>query len=173
MAKQFQIYYGGPDSVYQNIKVFSGIETNVGNLLFDYARSCFPLNLVLKNYGSTISQIYNQTLYNGMYSSGHIVFSASYGYIFFGFLGIPITMCFNYFLACKACEVFSSTHSYEIKYVSGYCMLKLVNVLFENTPAILGSVTQYIGTFGLLIFVANRIRIIVSSQKRGEMYERV
>jgi len=157
LARQFQIYYGGPDSVIQNIIVFQTLDTSLLNFLFDYLRSCFPFNLVLKNYGSTISQIYNQTLYQGLFSSGHIVFSASYGYIFFGFLGIPLTMWFNYFLASKACEVFNRTNSYEVKFVAGYCMLKLVNVFSENTPAILGAVTQYIGTFGLLLVVSNHI----------------
>lgn len=157
LARQFQIYYGGPDSVYQSIKVFQTINTSILNLLFDFIRSCFPFNLVFKNYGSTISQIYNQTLYQGLFSSGHIVFSASYSYIFFGFLGIPLTMCFNYYLASKACEFFNRTDSYEVKYLAGYCMLKLVNAFCVNTPSILGSVTQYIGTFGLLLFVSEHI----------------
>ena len=155
LARQLQVYSGGPDSVIQNILVLENQGITILNLVFDFVRSCFPFNLILKNYGYTVSQIYNQILYNGMSLNGHIVFGASYGYLFFGIIGIPLTMCLNYYLASKACDVFNRTDSYEVKYVAGYCMLKLVNVFCENTPAILGSVTQYIGTFGLLILVSN------------------
>ena len=111
LAEKLQVYYGGPESVAQNIKVLGEANINGTNLLFDFLRSCFPLNLVMKQYGNTVSQIYNLSIYDGLSTNGHIVFGASYGYSFFGILGIPLIICLNYFLSCKACEIFSSSNS--------------------------------------------------------------
>lgn len=158
LADKFQVYFGGPGSIYQSIIVFENRELTFGNFVFDFVRSIFPLNIFFKNYGSTVNQLYNQYLYSGYFSHGHIVFSASYGYIFFDILGIPLIMCLNYYLATKANEVFCKTNSYEFKFVTGFCMLRLVNAFLINTPNILGSVTQYIGTFGLLIFISKVFR---------------
>lgn len=158
-ANKLQIYYGGPGSIYQSIDLFErNNSVTISNFFFDFIRSCFPFNLFFKNSGFTTSQIYNLTLYSGMYSHGHIIFGSSFGYIYFSFPGIPIIICLNYFLASKANEIYYRTRSYEIKYLSGYCMIRLVNAFLSNTPTILGSITQYIGTFGLLILLSQSLK---------------
>lgn len=159
LTDKLQVYFGGPTSISQSVTILSGnSDINISKLIFDNVRSCFPFNLFFKGNGYTTSQIYNLLLYNGQFTHGHIVFGASYGFLYFGYLGIPLNICLNYFLISKANEIYFNTSSYEVKYVSGYCLIRLVNAFLVNTPTILGSVTQYIGTFGLLILVSNILK---------------
>ena len=157
-AGKYQVYYGGPESVAQNINVFEPKQLGIEQVVFDFVRSTFPFNLFTKSLGNTTSQIYNLEIYSGNTTHGHIVFSASYGYIFLGFLGIPLTMILNVFLILLFSKYFYYAKSYEAKYLFGYCLMRLQAACLVNTPTILGSVTQYIFTFGLLYFVSLRIR---------------
>ncbi len=153
-AEKYQVYYGGPESVAQNIKVLEPKHLGLSQLVFDFVRSTFPFNLFTKSLGNTTSQIYNLDIYSGNTTHGHIVFSSSYGYLFFGFLGIPLTMMLNVFLILLFSKYFYFARSYETKYLFGYCLMRLQGACLVNTPTILGSVTQYIFTFGLLYYVA-------------------
>lgn len=164
VADKLQVYYGGPESIAQSIIVMEN-EVGIGQVLFDFVRSIFPFNLLLKGTGFTVSQQYNLALYNGLSTHGQIVFGSSYGFMAFGIIGVPITICLNVYLILKASTIFSNSLSLEMKYVSGYCLIRLLAATLVNTPSILGSVTQYIGTFGLLIFVSRRIFI---NRIRGE-----
>ncbi|MEN6462590.1 MAG: hypothetical protein ABFC94_14640 [Syntrophomonas sp.] len=157
-ADKLQIYYGGPESIAQSIKILTVEKLNILNLVFDFFRSTFPFNLLLKNLGDTTSQIYNMHLYEGLFNHGQIVFSSSYGYIYAGLLGVPIILCLNVFLVFIANTYFHYANSYEMKYLSGYCMIRLISATLVNTPTILGSVTQYIFTFGLLYYVSKSIK---------------
>ena len=157
-AEKYQVYYGGPESVAQNIRVLEPKNLGVEQLAFDFVRSTFPFNLITKSLGNTTSQIYNLDIYSGNTTHGHIVFSASYGYLFLGFLGIPLTMMLNIFLILLFSKYFYYAKSYEGKYLFGYCLMRLQAACLVNTPTILGSVTQYIFTFGLLYYVALSIK---------------
>lgn len=153
-ADKYQVYYGGPESIAQNIKVLEYKHLGLSQLAFDFVRSTFPFNLFTKSLGNTTSQIYNLDIYSGNTTHGHVVFSSSYGYLFFGLLGIPLTMMLNVFLILLFSRFFYFAKSYETKYLFGYCLMRLQAACLVNTPTILGSVTQYIFTFGLLYFVA-------------------
>lgn len=152
LVGRLQIYLGGPVSIATSIEVFTKFSNiSISNLLFDFLRSIFGLNLIFKNVGYTTSQLYNLYLYSGQYVNGHIIFSTSYGYIFLGLLGVPLTLCFNIWLSCFFNNKFNEAKSFEAKYLFGYCMLRVVSGILVNTPSFLGGITQYLGTFGLVI----------------------
>lgn len=153
-ADKWQIYNGGPESLAQNIKIFEDRHLGIGQMIFDYIRSCFPFNLILKGWGPTTSQMYNMALYGPEQLSGHIVFSSSYSLMYMGLLGLPLTMFLGFVLALTASKYFYFAQSYEMKYLAGYCFMRLSSTCLVNTPSNLGSVTQYICTFGLLYFFA-------------------
>ena len=157
-ADKYQIYNGGPESLAQNMIVLENKGIGIGQMVFDYLRSCFPLSLFMKSSDYTTSQIYNITLYGEDQLSGHIVFSSSYSLLCMGILGLPITMFVGLVLALKASKYFFYAESYEMKYLAGYCFMRLSSTCLVNTPSNLGSVTQYICTFGLLFLVAYNFR---------------
>ena len=145
-ANSLQIYLGGPSSIAAGINVMKE-KVSFENLIFDWIRSIFPLNLIFKNAGYTTSQLYNLNLYNGLFKNGQIVFGEAYSYIYFGIIGCWINLIVNTYLMFRANEIFYLTDNFEIKYLSGYCMIRLVQAGLTNTQSILGSVTQIIGTF--------------------------
>ena len=158
MADKLQIYFGGPQSLAQSVKAVKSVgKDNIGQMLFDFVRSCFPLNLIFKGYGYTTSQWYNLTIYDGRSPNGQLLFSSSFGYIFLGVFGIALDTCLNVFLLLLSCEYYNRAKSFEGKYLAGFCLIRFTFTVMENTPSVLGSVTQYIWTLGLLIVVSRAL----------------
>lgn len=152
ISTMLQVYIGGPVSIAQSIKVFTEFkDVNLFNLIFDFLRSIYGLNFILKDKGFTISQMYNLFLYSGKSLNGQLVFSTSYGYIFFGLLGVPLTMCLNIGLCCFFNRKFKESQSYEGKYLYGYAMFRILTGLYINTPSFLAKLTQYVFMFGIVI----------------------
>ncbi len=153
IASMLQVYFGGPSSIAAAINVLRE-KVGLQNLFFDWIRSIFPFNLFLKGLGYTTSQLYNLTLYNGMFLNGQVVFGEAYSALYFTEFGCWINGIINIKLMLKTNEVFYRSSSLEIKYLSGYCLIRLIQAGLTNTPSILGSVTQMIGTFGLIIVLS-------------------
>lgn len=172
ITSKLQIYFGGPQSLAQSVNAIQGAgKDGIGQMLFDFVRSCFPFNLVFKNMGYTTNQWYNLTIYDGRYPNGQLLFSSSFGYIFMGVFGIGLDTVLNVFLLLKSSEFFGRARSFEGKYLAGYCLIRFTFTIMENTPSVLGSVTQYIGTLGLLIVVSKWLTGSLSKSKDGTVYD--
>lgn len=149
LAQKFQIYFGGPSSIMTSIKVLTESEkVGFSNLIYDHV-DIFPLSLFLN--GHSTSEIYNLALYNGESLSGHVIFTTSYGYIFFGLLGIPIPMIVNILVCTFFNRLFYSAKTYELKYMFGFALFRCTSGLLVNLPSILSGIIQYIFLYVFLI----------------------
>jgi|GEM_PF-2226305 len=152
---QMQIYCGGPVSIASSIIVFENyVKLDISNFIFDFLRSIFGLSFILKKYGYMTTQLYNMYLYSVDQLNGHLVFGTSYGYIFFGVLGIPLITCLNITLASIFNRLFINAKTYETKYLFGFCFLRCMSGIYVNTPSYLATITQYLGSMGLIIIFA-------------------
>ncbi|MNL50369.1 hypothetical protein D3C87_1733810 [compost metagenome] len=98
------------------------------------------------------SQLYNSYLYGNEQSTGQLIFSSSYGYMYFGFLLSPLVICLNISIS-MILEIFTRrAKSYEAMYVFGYCFLRVGLNLLVNTPTILTVLTMQLGTLGLAVY---------------------
>lgn len=159
MADYAQIYFAGPDAIATSIVFANNIDLSFKNLVFDFGRTIFGLSFLLKDNMQITSELYNLYLYNGAQLTGQLVFSNSYGFIYFGFLGAPIIMILNTWISVYLEKLYRKSYSYELAYLFGYCLLRMSLNLLTNTPTIITVITQMLGTLGLVIVVS---RLFVS-----------
>ena len=149
LAQKLQTYFGGPSSIMSSIKLLTESEkVSFLNLLYDHI-DIFPLSLFLN--GHSTSEIYNLALYNGQSLSGHVIFTTSYGYIFFGFFGIPLSMIVNVLVCTFFNKLFYSAKTYETKYVFGFALFRCTSGLLVNLPSILSGIIQYLFLYAAII----------------------
>ncbi len=156
LTNTLQMYFGGPDSV--ATAIVYGQNSNLGllNIVFDFVRSCFGFNFVLKDLMYTTTQSFNYYLYNGSQLTGQLIPSGSYGYIYFGLIGIPSIVCINIWISSVLEKLLYKTKSYEMAYVYGYSLIRISVAIYSNTPTVITFITTMIGTMGL-VYLAARI----------------
>lgn len=159
MADYAQIYFGGPDAIATSIVFSNNINLSFQNLIFDFGRTIFGISFLLKDNMQLTSEMYNLYLYSGTQLTGQLVFSTSYGYIYFGFLGAPLIIILNTWISVYLEKLYRKSYSYELAYLFGYCLLRMSLNLLTNTPTIISVITQMLGTLGLVIVVS---RLFVS-----------
>ena len=159
LTNRIQVYLGGPLSSASSVHVLKEkVQVNNFQFIFDNLRSIFGLNFYFKNKGFTSSQMYNLYLSNGLYPNGQLVFTTSYSYVYFGLLGLPITILVNFALIMFFNKLFYPSTKYELKFLYGIVMLRFISAIFTDTPSFLTYATQYLVIFGLLILFASLFR---------------
>ncbi|MBS4204800.1 hypothetical protein [Lederbergia citrea] len=154
LADYSQVYFGGPDSIATSLTFAENVGLDFKNLMFDFGRTIFGLNFLLRENMYLTSEMYNLFLYDGNQKNGQLIFGTSYGYIFFGFIGAPIIILLNTTISIILEKLFRKTSSYEFAYLFGYCLLRMALNLLTNTPTIMTVITQQLATLGLIIIVA-------------------
>lgn len=158
IAQTVQIYFSGVESVATNIALAHYVSVDMVDFLFDFGRSTFGLNFLLRDMGPLTSQVYNLFLYNQQYETGQILFAPGYGYIYFGFWLSPIIIMLNISIAFALERLFRKTHSIELAYLYLYCLFRALVLVLVNTPMILSVLTMQFATFGVVMLAANLLR---------------
>lgn len=153
-AQMLQSYFVGPEIVAKTIEFSRNVDLNILNISFDFLRSIFPLSLLLKDNGDVTSVVFNNYIYSGSQSTGHVLSSVGYGYIYFGILLSPIIILLNIFIATKLEKMMYESYSYEMMYIWGYLLIRFVANLVANTPALISPMTIMLFTGGMLVVMA-------------------
>ena len=157
ITTMLQLSYGGPDSIANGIQFGKNTGISVFNLFYDIGRSIFGLSFIFSKYGIATSNLYNLYLYSERYETGQLLFSTSYGYITLGIL-YPLITITNILLAYWLETWFKRTDSMEVKYMSGYCLMRIMLGSIQALPSIITVATMQVGTMGLVIFIAQLMR---------------
>lgn len=170
LADYGQAYFGGPNLVATSIVFSDYITLTFKNMFFDFGRTIFGVNFLLRDKMHITSELYNQYIYGGEQLTGQLIFSTSYGYMFFGFLGSPTIIILNTCVALFLEKLFRNAATFETAYLFGYCLLRMVLNLLTNTPTIMSVITLELGTLGLLILISKLLKINV--RKHGRFYQK-
>lgn len=171
LSETLQSYFFGPKNIAMTIEFSQSSFFSYKDMLFDFLRSTFGINNLLKDIQLTTSQMYNMSIY-GNQITGHVISSVAYGYIYFGFILSPLIASLNIFLGLKAEGLMNKSKSLEFKYIWGYVTVRFCTNLFVNTPPLISASTIMIGTGGLLFFVSQILGKTSSSIRHENIYIR-
>lgn len=157
LARDFDMYFGGVGSVAENYAYLSKLDLGLENLVFDIARSTFGINVLLKNSGSTVSEIYNSFIYSGLQSTGHLITSTSYGSIILGpIIGSSATLI-NILIAYKLEICYRRSSSVEYLYILSYVYLRFALGVFTSIPPLWSLVSRVLVINSIIIAAATLI----------------
>lgn len=166
-ATLLQSYFAGPKNI--AIAMNFGDNSNLGlkQVVFDFARSTFPLSLFIKGSGSLTSVLMNRYIYHGLQDSGHVLAATGYGYIFGG-----VTLFFWPALLNVACAFFAEKRMRKAKSYEGiqiwlYILLRFGLNLSANTPALVSAATIRLGTAGLVLIAAIIVKRMLNNENTG------
>lgn len=150
-ARSFDMYFGGLGCVAENHMYLNELDLGLENLVFDVTRSTFGINILLRNSGSTISEIYNSYIYSGAQSTGHLITSASYGSIYLGQAFGSLATLLNIFIASKLEGCFKRSDSVEYLYIFSYVFLRFALGVFTSFPSLWSLVSRVLVINSLII----------------------
>ncbi|MFC0187175.1 hypothetical protein ACFFJY_02690 [Fictibacillus aquaticus] len=150
----FQSYFFSIQNVAVAIEMKNHLDINITNMIYDFARSIFGLNVLLKDKMVITSQLFNSYIYGQTVSTGHIISGIGYGYIYLGSLLAPFIVCINILCSIKLEHWFNNTDSIELKYIVGYILVRFTTNLFATTPSLVSLATIMFFTTGLVYYFA-------------------
>jgi hypothetical protein len=150
ISRILQGYFSGPQNVGVAIEFQSQSCLKLTNTIFDILRSIVPISFLMKGHGMVTSELFNNFIYNGLYSSGHVLSSAGYGYIYGGYILSSFFMLINIFIAMFCEKRMKVAIKTEWIYVWSYIMLRFALNLNVNLPSLVSASTIMLFTGGLL-----------------------
>lgn len=157
-ASMLQAYFFGTQNVAMAVELKQYSNVSLINLFYDFARSTFGLNFLLKEKMTMTSELFNTHIYGFSVPSGHVLSAAGYGYVYFGILLSPIIVCINITVSIILEKWFNKTISLELKYILGYMLLRFATNIFVATPPLINVATNMFFTVGLVYFAAVSIK---------------
>lgn len=124
-SSQIDVYFYGVRNVAKNIAISQNIELTTSTFLNDIVRNTFGVNFFIGDINDTTILKYNMYIYGGKAAAGHLYSSASYGYVFFGFVLAPVATSIN-LLLCSWTEKLLS----RIRYIDIFYVLSAIFVRF-------------------------------------------
>lgn len=146
-------YFNGIDTIAKNIKFAQTAGLSISNLFYDFFRSFFGLHYFLKG-GLLTSEIYNLQIYGGGQSTGLLLSSVGYGYIYLGPIFAPLFTVFNVIVVCFLEKRMRSTSSIEMSYIWAFVYMRFAYGFLLSFPQLLNSASRYLIINGLIIFFA-------------------
>lgn len=167
-ANMLQSYFAGP----KNIALAMGFAENASleptQVLFDFARSTFPLSMFVKGGGDVTSVLLNNYIYYGRQDSGHVLSGTGYGYVFGGMLLFFWPVLLNTALTFFAENRMRRAKSYEGIRIWLYILLRFGINLTANTPALISAATIHLVTAGLILWAATLVKRTMLKGKSKE-----
>lgn len=148
-------YFFGCGTIAQNIQFANLHLLSIENLFYDLFRNIFGLNFILKDVGLTTDQLYNYTTYQGMQTSGYLMSSIAYGFIYLGALFSPIATALNITAALFCERALKKAKSIEMTYILAYIYIRFAFGMFENYAPLLNTASRYLIINGGIFAFAN------------------
>ena len=150
-------YFYGIDTVIKNISYGKVANLGIGNLLYDFVRSTFGLHFLFKGDGLMTSQAYNMYIYSGNQTTGLLISSIGYGYIYFGFILAPIFTCINLIIMCSIEKRMRICDSIEMAYIWAFIFMRFGFGFLGAIPPLINIATQTLLIKGGIYFAARYI----------------
>ncbi|MBQ7038208.1 MAG: hypothetical protein IJN61_03760 [Clostridia bacterium] len=167
-ANTLQSYFAGP----KNIALAMGFAENVAlepsQVLFDFARSTFPVSLFIKGGGQLTSVLLNNYIYFGEQNAGHVLSGTGYGYVFGGMLLFFLPTLLNTAFAFFSEKCVHRVKSFEGIRIWLYVLLRFGINLTANTPALISASSIHLVTSGLVLWAAVLVKRSIMKGKAGE-----
>lgn len=166
IATYFQSYTGGPFQIAAANNILVGENIGWTNLLFDFVRSIFPVNMFVDRSTNLSSELLNLEIYQGKQTGGWLIFTTSYGYAMFGALMSPTFLILNVSLAMMTESLLRRSRGIEFKFLFTYLFARISIFPFIATHMLLTFYTLQLFTIGLIFFWATAFKAIDSQFKK-------
>ena len=148
-------YFNGIKTIGMNIEFAHNSNLTIFNFIYDIFRSIFGIHYFLKD-GLMTSEIYNLHIYGGEQSTGYLLSSVGYGYIYFGALFAPLLTIVNVLIVCFLENKMRNTHSLEMSYIWAYVYMRFAYGCFLSTPPLINSASRFLIINGLILFISSQ-----------------
>jgi len=136
-------YFYGIDTIAKNIHYGQMMEGGLSQLLYDFFRNIFGLNMLVPSDRLISSQMYNSIIYSGDQLTGYLLSSVGYGYIFIGYLLAPFATVFNVCLMLCFEGILRRTRYIEWQYLFAYLYMRIAFGVLGSTPPLINLVTRF------------------------------
>ncbi|RAK44102.1 hypothetical protein BHU61_10015 [Macrococcus epidermidis] len=154
-ARTFQSYYFGPENIASVIEFSDKHQLDMKQLFYDNLRSIFGINFLIDKSAYVTSQIYNLYIYKGVQTTGHVISSVGYGYLYFGIYFSSFFACFNIFISTLLERMAKHSDKIEVKFILTYLLIRFCTNLYVNSPALITFSTILLGTTGLVVMFSS------------------
>lgn len=163
LSQLFQMYFFGPQNLAKSFDFAYDSGLGFSNFSFDFLRSIFIVNQLVRGDGVLTSEYFNHYVYgNTSISTGQVLSSGGYGAVFVGVAFAPIFTFLNVFLAYLSEIIMRNATSLEVKYLFSIITIRFATNIFGPTPALINYATMVFGTLGLCYFISIYIRRVGS-----------
>lgn len=157
-ASMIDAYFYGINTIAKNLSFGHVADLNILNFLYDILRSTFGLNFLAPHGISLTSQYYNLYLYGGEQSTGYLLSSVGYGYIYFGFILSPFISCLNIFFLTFMERKMKNVSSIEMSYIWAYLYMRFAFSLLGSLPPLISLSSRFLFFNGGIYYIAKKIK---------------
>jgi len=148
-------YFYGINTISKNLAFADAAHIRPFNLLYDFARNVFGLNLLVPHDYPLTSQLYNLSLSLGEAQTGYLLSSVGYGYAFFGFYLSPIFTCLNVVIMVVLEKAMRKTNSIELSYIFAFLFMRFGFGFLGSIPPLLNLTTRMLCVYGGIVLIAS------------------
>ncbi|PTH13724.1 capsular biosynthesis protein [Staphylococcus agnetis] len=156
-----QSYFYGPHNVAASIAYLNYYDGSLRQLIFDYTRSIFGINMLVDKSQLLTSQLFNQIIYGNKQLTGHLISSAGYGYIYFGPLLFPIVLFTNLLMASTLEYLIRKNNCLDLIFIGTYLFMRVSFTMFGHTIPILTTGTMVLIVFSAIILISIFVKKIL------------
>lgn len=156
-----QSYFYGPHNVAASIAYLNYYDGSLRQLIFDYTRSIFGINMLVDKSQLLTSQLFNQIIYGNKQLTGHLISSAGYGYIYFGPLLFPIVLFTNLLMASTLEYLIRKSNCLDLIFIGTYLFMRVSFTMFGHTIPILTTGTLILIVFSAIILISIFVKKIL------------
>lgn len=161
-VRMLNIYFGGVDLTAIPIEMSQNLNIKLGNMFYDLFRSVFGLSFMFKNVGVLTTEIFNSYVYGTFRSSGQLMSSLGYGYLYLGPVLSPLFTILNIRITLFLEKRMLCTKSLEMLYIYSYIFARFFTNIFQVTPPLINMGTTFLFTIGSVYLVSK----LINSKKK-------
>ncbi|QIH77982.1 capsular biosynthesis protein [Macrococcoides canis] len=154
LVDQLQSYFYGPHNVGSIIVYLKFYSASFSIFINEVFRNFFLINFLVDDSGLLTSQKFNYLVYGNKQLTGHLISSASYGYVYFGKVLFPIVIIFNILVTITFEQLIKKTKSIEVIFISAYLFARCAQNIFGSPIPIINFTTMTVGVYGTIIAIA-------------------
>lgn len=165
---QLQSYFYGPHNVGSIIVYLKFYSVSFSIFINEVFRNFFLINFLVDDSGLLTSQKFNYLVYGNKQLTGHLISSASYGYIYFGKVLFPIVIMFNILITVTFEQLIKKTKSIEVIFISSYLFARCAQNIFGSPIPIINFTTMTVGVYGTVIIIAFAVKKITKGVRLND-----
>lgn len=159
--KAIDSYFYGISTIATNL--YYGQQMNLGasQLIYDFFRNVFGINFFIHDDKLLTTQTYNMVIYSGEQTTGLLLTSVGYGYLFGGFLLAPFATIFNVLIMLFFERCLRNSKTIEWQYVFAFVFIRFAFGVLSATPPLINLISRLLVINGSIIIIARMIKNFV------------